>query len=104
MTKVRVGLIGLGRFGRLHADVLLSLPEVELAAVCDVRPEVLTEVATEFGVPIRVSDYEVLLAGTAALDAVLIATPDPSHAPMAKLALERGQLQLNRSAKDATTG
>lgn len=90
MTKVRVGLIGLGRFGRLHTEILASLPEVELAAVCDVRPEALTEVATEFDVPIRVSDYEVLLAGTAVLDAVLIATPDPSHAPMAKLALERG--------------
>jgi len=48
MIKVRVGLIGLGRFGRLHAEILASLPEVELAAVCDVRPEALTEVATEF--------------------------------------------------------
>lgn len=90
MTRVRVGLIGLGRFGRLHAEVLASLPEVELAAICDIRPEALAEVGDALGVPTRSSDYETLLAGAAALDAVLIATSDPSHAPIVKLALERG--------------
>lgn len=90
MTPLRVGLIGLGRFGRLHAEVLATLPGVELAAICDIHPQTLAEAAAKFGIPIHSSDYEALLSGTTALDAVFIATPDPLHAPMVKFALEQG--------------
>lgn len=40
-APVRVGLVGLGRFGCLHAKVLAGLPEVEIAALCDTNPEAL---------------------------------------------------------------
>ena len=36
---VRVGLAGLGRFGKLHAAILERLAGVDLVAVCDPRPD-----------------------------------------------------------------
>ena len=39
MTPVRVGLIGCGKVGQIHAAALRSLAEAELTAVCDVSPE-----------------------------------------------------------------
>lgn len=34
-APLRVGLVGVGRFGQLHAAVLSQLPGVELAAIAD---------------------------------------------------------------------
>jgi UDP-N-acetylglucosamine 3-dehydrogenase len=41
---IRWGIIGLGWFGEIHAEVLADLPGVELAAVCTRRPQRLAEV------------------------------------------------------------
>ena len=44
---VRWGIIGLGWFGEVHAEVLASTPGIELAAVCTRRANRLKEAATE---------------------------------------------------------
>ena len=36
MSKVKVGVIGVGRMGKYHVGILSEIPEVELAAVVDV--------------------------------------------------------------------
>jgi predicted dehydrogenase len=33
--KLRVGVVGIGKMGLLHASTLNAIPEVELAAFCD---------------------------------------------------------------------
>ena len=86
---VRVGLAGLGRFGKLHAAVLAALPGVELAAVCDPDRSEVAAVATRFGVPGRYPGLEEMLAGEA-LDACFLVTPEPLHAAQAVTVLERG--------------
>ncbi len=35
MTRVRISVIGAGNWGRNHVRTLASMPDVELAAVCD---------------------------------------------------------------------
>jgi predicted dehydrogenase len=87
--EVAVGLVGLGRFGKLHANVLGSLPGVCLAAVCDAREATVAEVAECYGVPGRFTDYERLLDETRP-DAVFLVTPEPAHAEMALAAIQRG--------------
>ena len=42
-APLRVGLLGVGRFGQLHAGVLAALPEVQLAAIADASAEVIKE-------------------------------------------------------------
>jgi UDP-N-acetylglucosamine 3-dehydrogenase len=41
MSKLRVGLTGLGNFGKLQCSILASLPNVEIAALCTRTPEAL---------------------------------------------------------------
>jgi len=86
---VRVGLAGLGRFGKLHAAVLGALPGVELAAVCDPAEGAVDEVAGRYGVAGRYASLEAMLDAEA-LDACFLVTPEPLHAAQATAVLDRG--------------
>jgi predicted dehydrogenase len=87
--QVRVGLVGLGRFGKLHAAVLGELPGVELAAVCDPQPdEVAALVALHDGAR-GFTDFEEMLSD-AHLDAVFLVSPEPFHEEQALAAIARG--------------
>ena len=46
-TPVKTGVIGWGRFGRLHSLTLASLAEAELVAVVARRPESLEAMSRE---------------------------------------------------------
>lgn len=86
MADVRVALVGLGRFGRLHAETLRQLPGCELAAVCDADAERLER----WGEGARYTELEQLLAD-ADVDAVDIVTEEAAHGEQARLALEAGR-------------
>lgn len=87
--SLRVGIAGLGRFGKLHAAILSQLPGVEIAAVCDPLASEVTALGDRYGVPGRFADYDQMLAG-ASLDAIFLVTPEPLHAAQALAAIERG--------------
>ena len=38
MSRLKVGVIGAGAWGKNHVRTLASLPETTLAAVCDLDP------------------------------------------------------------------
>lgn len=82
---LRVGLAGLGRFGRMHAEALAALPGLELAAVCD-------PAAPADGIPHGAERCETFadLLATPNLQAVEIVTPDALHESMVEEALEAG--------------
>ena len=48
-ATVRVGLVGLGIISAAHAEGYANAPDVELAAVCDVDPGVLSARAKVLG-------------------------------------------------------
>ena len=87
--SVRVGLAGLGRFGKLHASVLGSLPGVELAAVCDPVPEEVAAVTAQHPGIKGFGDVADLLANSE-IDALFIVSPEPLHAEQAMAALDHG--------------
>src|SRR5829696_5348263 len=87
-SLVRVGLAGLGTFGRQHVNVLAGLEGVELAAICDPRPESVAWVGERYDVPGPYADFEEMIAGER-LDAVYIVSPEPTHAGMELAAFER---------------
>ncbi len=79
MSKLRLGLIGAGRIGQVHAAALATqVPDAALAAVADVRPEAATAVAERYGAT-AVTDYHDILQDTA-VDAVLICSSTDTHA------------------------
>ncbi len=86
--QVKIGIVGLGNMGSKHARHVIDLPNTELAAVCDRRPDRLEADAVPEDVP-RFADYWRML-GETALDAVIIATPHFDHPVMTLAAFERG--------------
>ena len=87
--QVRVGLAGLGRFGKLHAAVLGEMAGVELVAICDPQPDEVAAMLARHEGARGFADFEVMLERTV-LDAVFIVTPEPLHAEQALAALSRG--------------
>ena len=86
MKKVRVAVIGVGYLGRFHAQKYAQLPECELVAVVDSRPEARAAVAAEVGAR-ALPDYRSLLGE---VDAVSIVTPTAGHFAIAREFLESG--------------
>jgi predicted dehydrogenase len=85
----RVAVVGLG-IGRSHVVGLLQPPaRAEVVALCDHNRSRLRRVGEEFGVAARYSDFEEMLEKEKP-DAVVVATPNDLHAPVAVAALEAG--------------
>jgi len=77
---LRIGIAGVGRMGRRHAENLAQkVPESELVAVCSPVAEELEWAKRELGVTQLYTDYAVMLA-RAEIDAVFIVTPTTLHA------------------------
>ena len=87
---VRWGVIGLGWFGEIHAEVLSSMPGIGLAAVCTRRADRLKEVADRLDVHRRYTDYHDLLADTD-VDALSVVTHYYDHCQITVDALEAGK-------------
>ena len=90
MATLKYGIIGLGFFGEIHAEILSQMAGVELTAVCTRREQRLTEVAQKFGVPRTYTNYRDLL-NDADIDAVSIVTHVNSHRDIAVDALNAGK-------------
>lgn len=88
MPRLRVGVIGLGRMGQIHARHLAELPEAELVVVGSRRPEVAERVARELGTA-WAAGYEAVLERRD-LDAIVIATATREHVDHVVQAAEAG--------------
>jgi predicted dehydrogenase len=86
---IRVGIIGLGYWGPNLVRALESVDEAEVTAVCDIDRGRLQVVSHHFPQVLATTDLEDVLDPTR-VDAVVIATPTSTHAPLARKALERG--------------
>lgn len=82
LTEIRLGLVGLGRWGRVLRDNISALPGVRLAAIATGGTVPAPDGCTVFR---HWSDM--LAAG--GLDGVVIATPPASHAEIALAAIGR---------------
>jgi len=87
MNKIRIGVIGLGNMGRIHARTILEdkVPDLQLTAVTDAVAKA-SESMPE--VPFLPTPEAMIASGK--VDAVLIATPHFSHTTIGVAALEAG--------------
>lgn len=89
MNTIGVGVIGCGEIAQLmHLPILHELPDVRIAAVCDISPGTMTKVAEHYGVPGRYTDFRALLQDSA-VEAVIICTYD--HAEVVSAAIDAGK-------------
>jgi scyllo-inositol 2-dehydrogenase (NAD+) len=90
-ARLVVGLIGLGRLGRIYArDLSTRLAETRLAAVADTNGALAAEIATEFDVPHWYDEPRALIEAPG-VDAVVIASPTHTHRDLVIAALEKGR-------------
>lgn len=85
--KIRVAVVGCGYIGRRHIDMIEANPEMELAAVVDVRPRGMC--GAPEGVPFFATAGE-MLAAMPGIDIAAICTPNGFHADMAVECLAAG--------------
>ncbi len=89
--RIRLGLIGVGIRGTQVMNNFRKVPNVEIAAACDIYDGHLTAVREEVGDALPVARrYEDILARKD-VDAVMIAVPDHWHHKMAVDALSAGK-------------
>lgn len=86
MSRIRTAVIGVGHFGRFHAQKYASEDHSELVAVVDRDVTRASEVAEELGARAE-TDHTGLLGQ---VDAVSIAVPTEAHYPVARFFLDNG--------------
>jgi predicted dehydrogenase len=88
--RVRVGVVGLGYWGPNLARNFAAIDGCELVWLCDDSAQVRERLAGSFP-GVRASGELDDLLGDPALDAIVLATPVPTHAELAVRVLEAGK-------------
>ena len=85
---LKLAVIGIGRMGRVHARTLNQIDEIDIVAIVDSRLEAVEPLARELNAS-PCSSIESILREES-IEAVLIATPTPTHPSMVRTALDAG--------------
>ena len=91
MDRIRIGIVGAGRIGSVHAEsITYHIPEAEITAVSDVIGENARRLAERFGIKKYSSDWHDVITSPE-VDAVLVCSPTPTHAEITIAALKAGK-------------
>src|SRR5689334_14015982 len=85
--KLNIAVIGVANQGAYNLHNVLS---ENIVALCDVDDTYLAAAAQQLPMAATFSDYRKMLEQRKDIDAVVIATPDHTHAPTTLAALEAG--------------
>lgn len=86
--QLRFGLIGAGRIGQVHAASIAGNPETALALVADPFVAGAESLAARFGGRVASSPEHLITSGE--VDAVLVASPTPTHIDLIEACLDAG--------------
>ena len=91
-TKLRTAHIGVGGMGSADLGSIASHPQVEVSALCDVDARNLKAASKRFPGARLYTDYRRLFDELgSSIDAVILSTPDHSHAPASVRAMNLGK-------------
>ena len=88
---IRVGLLGTGRIGSLHAETIASHSESTLHAVSDIDNNSAGRLATQYGSVVKTADE---IISDPNVDAILIATSTDTHSDFIEKASSAGKAIL----------
>jgi predicted dehydrogenase len=86
MDYIKMGVIGAGMMGQRHCRVYSNMRRVQLAGICDARPETGRRMAQQYDVPFFEQIDDLLQH----VDAVSLVTPTPFHFELAMRCLAQG--------------
>jgi scyllo-inositol 2-dehydrogenase (NAD+) len=91
MEKINIGIIGTGWCGGIRAETCADHPLVAELHIAEKREERLAEVQRATGAVVATTDYRQLLENDKLQAIVISSTPEDTHFPLAKAALEAGK-------------
>ncbi len=91
MEKIKLGILGMGNIGNVHANNIIGgkCPEIELSAACDLKPEKLAELKEKSPDTVMFEDAEAMM-DSGLINAILIAVPHYDHPRFAIMAMKKG--------------
>ncbi len=91
MKQLKIGIIGAGRIGSLHAkSIAYNVPTATVVGITDVIKSNAEKVAAELNIPKVYDDYKALLADSE-VEAVLVCSSTDTHADIAIEAAQAGK-------------
>ncbi|EBA02838.1 Myo-inositol 2-dehydrogenase [Rhodobacterales bacterium HTCC2150] len=85
---MRIGILGCGRIGQVHARSLMRLADAKLVAVADAMPAAATALAAQTGAEVRDTDD---IINATDIDGVLLCTPTTLHYEQIHAAAKAGK-------------
>lgn len=102
--RLRIGVVGAGRIGRVHAENLaFRIPQAVPAIVADVNVEVAEACARDFGIPEAVADYRAVIEHPE-VAAVLVCSSTDTHLAVIEAAAAVGKHVFCEKPIAATLG
>jgi predicted dehydrogenase len=89
-VQLRIGIVGTGLIGQVHAAAVRTLSDAKLTAVCDPIPGKATAFAAEHAPGAVPFEDLTAMLDSKRVDAVCVCTPHPQHAPVVEAAASRG--------------
>jgi predicted dehydrogenase len=87
MSRLKVAVFGAGHWGRNHVRTVAGMADVQLIAICDTSAARRDQMTRQYPGVLVTGEADKALA---LAEAVVVATPAASHAPLARAAIERG--------------
>jgi predicted dehydrogenase len=88
VSRVRLGVVGAGAWGKNHVRTAAGLAGADLAAVCDTNPATREKLTQQHPGALVTGSLDELLAR---VDAVVVAAPAATHADLARRCIEAGK-------------
>jgi predicted dehydrogenase len=88
VSRLKIGVVGAGNWGRNHVRTVAGLADAELAAVCDTDAKTRERIARQHPGVLVTGELTDLLQRS---DAVIVASPAGTHAPVARRCIEAGK-------------
>lgn len=90
--QLRVAQIGVGNMGAADLEAISKHSMVEIVALCDVDSKYLADAKKLHPAAKTYADYRVMFEEMSeGIDAVVVSTPDHTHAPASIMAMEKGK-------------
>lgn len=85
---IRIGILGCGRIGQVHARTLRTMDDAQIVAVSDFFPEAAEKLAETCGADVRSTDD---IIASDDIDAVIVGTPTDTHFAIIEAAAKAGK-------------
>ena len=86
----KVGIVGFGRIGRIHFNLIKRLKDVEITAVADSLADKMTDVFQEYGIDNYSNDFNTVI-NNPEIDTVIVCSPTDTHAAVSIAAAKAGK-------------